>query len=294
MQQLFNAWLLLVILSSNIFSCAKALNVIWAINCGGPEHTDIHGIHYQRDSSNVGVASDYGRNLMITRVVPQDQILYQTERYHTASFTYDLPIPGNGDYVLILKFSEVWFANPNQKVFDVVLNGEHTIVSSLDIFAKVGRGIAHDEVVPFKVKDGRLFVGSDVSQIGSTPKRLSLEFVKGDRDNPKINAIVLVKGSIDEIPRLPALRESNNDESLLPDLDEELQQQRAGQQQHQQDRLNVNNEADDEEARKRRSRLASGPKTLDPYQSDPASTALLPVLIAVAAALPLFFCLCKL
>ena len=41
------------------------------------------------------------------RVSQQDQILYQTERYHTTTFGYDMPVQGDGDYLLILKFSEV-------------------------------------------------------------------------------------------------------------------------------------------------------------------------------------------
>ncbi len=53
---------------------------------------------------------------MIQRVVPQDAILYQTERYDTKTFGYDFPIKGDGDYVLVAKFSEVYFTAPNQKV----------------------------------------------------------------------------------------------------------------------------------------------------------------------------------
>ena len=90
--------------------------IIWAVNCGGDAHTDVNGIRYQRDVLTTGISSDFGRSLMIQRVPPQDQILYQTERYHTATFGYDIPVKGDGEYVLVLKFSEVWFAAPNQKV----------------------------------------------------------------------------------------------------------------------------------------------------------------------------------
>ena len=68
---------------------------------------------------DIGIASDYGKTLMIQRVVPQDQILYQTERYHVDTFGYDVPISRDGDYVLVLKFCEVWFTAPNQKVSEV-------------------------------------------------------------------------------------------------------------------------------------------------------------------------------
>ena len=90
--------------------------VIWAVNCGGDAHTDVHGIRYQRDSLSEGISSDYGKSLLIQRVVPQDQILYQTERYHISTFGYEFPIKQDGDYVIVLKFSEVWFTAPNKKV----------------------------------------------------------------------------------------------------------------------------------------------------------------------------------
>lgn len=132
--------------------------VIYAVNCGGDSHTDVHGIRYEKDPlhGKIGIASDYGKRLLIGRIPPEDHILYQTERYHTNTFGYDIPITSDGDYVLVLKFCEVYFNAPNQKVFDIVLNGEHIIVSDLDIFDKVGRGFAHDEYIPFKVSKGKI------------------------------------------------------------------------------------------------------------------------------------------
>ena len=130
--------------------------IIYAVNCGADAHTDIYGIHYERDPLNnkVGIASDYGKRLIIGRVSQNDQILYQTERYHTNTFGYDIPLNTDGEYVMVLKFCEVYFNAPDQKVFDVVLNDDHTVVSDLDIFDKVGRGIAHDEYVPFQISKG--------------------------------------------------------------------------------------------------------------------------------------------
>lgn len=54
--------------------------------------------------------------MQIQRVAVPDQILYQTERYHNGDFGYSIPLKEDGDYVLVLKFSEVWFNTPNQKV----------------------------------------------------------------------------------------------------------------------------------------------------------------------------------
>lgn len=71
---------------------------------------------YNRDPLNIGEASDYGKTMTIGRVAAQDQVLYQTERYHNADFSYSVPLSSDGDYVLVLKFSEVWFNAPHQKV----------------------------------------------------------------------------------------------------------------------------------------------------------------------------------
>lgn len=101
----------------SLFRPLEALGeVVFAVNCGGSAHVDVYGIHYHKDNLNVGFASDHGKNLAIRRVPQQDQILYQTERYHTGDFAYNVQIKSEGDYVLVLKFSEVWFTEPNQKV----------------------------------------------------------------------------------------------------------------------------------------------------------------------------------
>lgn len=190
--------------------------IMFALNAGGESLTDSYGIHYRRDNLDVGVASDYGKSLNIARVVPNDRIIYQTERYATETFGYDIDLPKatDADYVLWLKFSEVWFNAPNLKVFDVTLNGI-VVVKDLDIFARAGRGIAHDEVVPFRIKQNKLFVGD---QSTSFNKQLRVEFVKvlftldskyipthihhliiikTEFDNPKVNAIIVMKGTPD-------------------------------------------------------------------------------------------------
>lgn len=55
--------------------------VIYAINCGGEEHTDSNGVKYEKDPLKVGTASNFGQSLpSIGRVSKADEILYQTER----------------------------------------------------------------------------------------------------------------------------------------------------------------------------------------------------------------------
>lgn len=115
--------------------------VVFAINAGGEAHVDQHNTEFERDPlmDRIGIASDFGKNLLtIGRIdYMPDEYLYQTERYHTSTFGYDMPLNGDGDYLLQLMFSEVYFKASNMKVFDVVLNQQHTVVPNLDIFHKV-------------------------------------------------------------------------------------------------------------------------------------------------------------
>lgn len=259
-------FLLCTVLLNSCVLDTFCLEVIYAINAGGEAHTDSYGIRYARDPlmGKVGTASDYGKQLLIGRVNSADQILYQTERYHHSTFGYDIPISEDGEYVMVLKFCEVYFNSPNMKVFDVVLNGDHTVVTDLDIFERVGRGIAHDEYVPFKVHGGKLIYNDEESDI--LAGKIRVEFIKGYRDNPKINGIAVIKGKIEDIPQLgPIPQEPEEYHSIQ----------------------------EDEEETTVRSRHTSGPRTPDPYSIDDSSV-MLPVFVAIGAFIPLLFCLCRL
>ncbi|XP_042193402.1 malectin isoform X1 [Callorhinchus milii] len=267
-------WLLLAAaLATARWCCASGLadKVIWAINAGGEAHTDIHGVYFRRDplEGKVGRASDYGMRLPILRSAPEDQILYQTERYNEESFGYEVQIKEEGDYVLVLKFAEVYFAQSQQKVFDVRLNGQHVVVKDLDIFEKVGHSTAHDELVPFIVRKGKLSVQGEVSTFNG---KLLVEFVKGYYDNPKVCAVCIMKGLVDEFPKLlphPGLEKKEEEEE----------------------------EEDYEEGSEKKppskKKVKSGPRTPDPYASDNSSL-MFPILVAFGVFIPTLFCLCRL
>lgn len=258
----------LIIFSTILFASADYVDgygeIVYAINCGGEAHIDSYGINYEKDplQGRIGTESDYGKRLIIGRVSSEDQILYQTERYHTNTFGYDIPV-SDGDFVLVLKFCEVYFNSPNQKVFDVVLNGEHVVVSELDIFDKVGRGVAYDEYIPFSVSKGKLLINDEKSDVRGG--KIRVEFIKGYQDNPKINALLLVKGHLDDIPKLPPIQTEQEQVEEVKDEPEVVP----------------------------KSRRPSGPKQPDPYTMDDSSL-MLPVFIAIGAFIPLLFCLCKL
>ena len=107
---------LTLLLMAALCVSALGLEAIFAVNCGGGRHRDSFGVEYQKDTLGIGTPSDHGKSLIIRRVPETDAILYQTERYHYQDFSYDVPIPGDGEYVLVLKFSEVYFQSIGGKV----------------------------------------------------------------------------------------------------------------------------------------------------------------------------------
>ncbi|XP_064109046.1 malectin-A-like [Macrobrachium nipponense] len=278
--------MLLLLLFLIFFSRVAGLGeVIYAINAGGDAHIDVYGVRYEKDplTGKIGTASDFGKQLVIGRVPPGDQVLYQTERYHHSTFGYDIPLKGDGDYVLVLKFSEVYFNAPDQKVFDVVLNGEHTVIPALDIFGRVGRGVAYDEYIPFTIVGNTLQAAGQESIVKGS--KVKVEFVKGYKDNPKVNAVFVIKGRLDDVPKLPPLPREE-------DLDNDLEDSRlpSGNQINNNNNNNNNNNKQQQSTAKRR---PSGPRTPNPYASDDTSS-MLPIFVAIGAAIPLLFCLCKL
>lgn len=171
--------------------------VVLAINCGGEEYVDSNGIKYIEDKYfSKGQTSDFGLNYDISDT--NDMELYQTERWFSDTFSYSLPLSADGVYTLILKFSEVYFQSSGQKVFDVAL-GKKVVLKRLDIFDKVGKAAALDEPITFELKKGFVYIKGEKLQgaYDSKEKTLSVRFVKGSADNPKINAILLFKGDLE-------------------------------------------------------------------------------------------------
>ena len=107
------------------------------------------------------------------------------------------------------------------KVFDVVLNGDLTVTSDLDIFEKVGRGVAYDEYVEFSVENNKIIYQGEESEISAAGK-IRVEFIKSYRDNPKINSIILIKGTINDWPKLPPLPVEQEEDDLADELKVDL------------------------------------------------------------------------
>ena len=68
----------------------------------------------------------------------------------------------------------------------------------MDIFSVVGKLNAYDEYIEIKLNDNKIIHNKSeaVGAYDPSKKTLKLSFVKGPKDNPKINAIVVLKGGV--------------------------------------------------------------------------------------------------
>ncbi|XP_050439161.1 malectin-like [Adelges cooleyi] len=124
----------------------------------------------------------------------QERILYKIERYPDTTFSYKIPIEDDGDYVILLKFSETKSCAPGVKVFDVVLNSQHIIPYNLDIFN------AYTDYIEFKVYREKLYWDEEVSEIKSN--KIRVDFIYGEHGAPSISTILFAKGNINNVPKL--------------------------------------------------------------------------------------------
>ncbi len=120
-----------------------------AINSGGAQFTDSTGVTYLADSKFTGGSADKTTALIAGTT---NDALYQSERW--GNFSYNVPVT-NGNYQITLKFAENYFSAAGQRVFNVAINGQ-TVISNLDLFAKVGKNVAYDVVIPVTVTNGTI------------------------------------------------------------------------------------------------------------------------------------------
>lgn len=179
--------------------------VVVAINCGSRTayESEKSGVTFRADQYyNSGVESTSGELYPNSWPDYQDIELYYSERYgKNEAFSYSLPLPKtniDGHYVLVLKFSEVYFNSARSKIFDVGL-GTQTVLWGLDIFDKIGKFAPFDVFIEFDIKNDKVFyLGEDVPSAITKQGELLVNFLKGKADNPKVNAIALVKGTLED------------------------------------------------------------------------------------------------
>ena len=141
------------------------------LNAGGPAYTGGDGRAWHADMDYTGGGS---ASTAATIGGTSDATLYQSERYGNM-FSYAFFLP-NGTYSVGLKFAEIYWSSPGQRVFNVAINGQ-TVLSNFDILATVPKNTALDKTFTASVTNGTLTVSFTTV-----------------RDNAKISAIEIVPG----------------------------------------------------------------------------------------------------
>ncbi len=152
-----------------------AVGTSFAVNSGGGQYTSQSGTVYQADTDySGGTAASTTANITGTN----DPTLYQTERYGK-TFAYNIPL-ANGNYDVTLKFAEIYWNAPGQRVFNVSMQGTQ-VISNLDIYAQAGKNTAYDVTVPASVTNGTLNISfttvvdnAKISAIEITPATVNL------------------------------------------------------------------------------------------------------------------------
>ena len=124
------------------------------INVGGPGYTSTGSVDYLADQRYSG-GKIYGYEAAIANT--DDDILYQSERH--GNFSYSVPVPGNGPYVAVLMFAEIYFqaatssGGSGSRVFDVYVE-DQLVRSGFDMIAEAGSQTAIIQRYLAEVVDG--------------------------------------------------------------------------------------------------------------------------------------------
>jgi hypothetical protein len=165
----------------NLQPPAGAFNPIF-VHAGGAAYTDTLGQSWSADTGfSGGQTSATSSNITNT----PDPSLYQTERYGNFSYTFTVPA---GNYTVILKFAEIYWTSPNQRTFNVSINGT-SVLTNFDIVSAAG--------APLKAIDQSF----NVSVTGSS---ITVQFSQGTVDLPKISSIAIKRGSSVNVQINPA------------------------------------------------------------------------------------------
>ena len=161
------------------------------VNTGGSSYTDPLGQVWSADTGFSGSTSTFSNSSAISST--NTPTLYQTERFgpdpaNPMNYTFNVP---NGNYIVNLKFAEIYATGAGQRVFDVSINGQ-PVLTNFDIMALVPRLTAIDKPFPVSVTGGQIVIA--FQSIVDTPKISAIEIV-ASAATPALTTISPVSGT---------------------------------------------------------------------------------------------------
>lgn len=174
--------LMLSVLTLILTSDVLAQTVI-RVNCGGGAYRDRFGNDWSSDQKyrpgswghvNGGYSLIYPYSIKGT----VDDPLYQAERNALDFYRFTVP---NGNYVVQLKFAELYYKKVGQRIYHVSIEGKR-VMQDFDMFATAGFARAIDRTFQVTVNDGRLdiffetiYTAPGISIAHSNVKAISVE-----------------------------------------------------------------------------------------------------------------------
>ncbi|MDD2335986.1 MAG: malectin domain-containing carbohydrate-binding protein [Geobacteraceae bacterium] len=184
-------------------------SVLFAANAGGSQYTSSsEGVTYLADTNYSGGNTS---NTTATISGTTDGTLYQGERF--GNFSYNVPVT-NGNYSVTLKFAEIYWSAPGQRVFSVNVNGK-TVLSNLDLYATVGKYTAYDVVIPVSVTNGAINIDF-ISKVDNA-KISAVEVAPSANNSYNITAAAGTGGSITPIGATTVNSGSSQSFTITPD-----------------------------------------------------------------------------
>ncbi len=121
------------------------------IRCGAVgSYTASDGTIWQGDQYSTGGQLVY-TGYPVSNTTDTTLYRYARQGYY-GDFSYNIPV-ANGAYQLTLKFAEIQYGSPGQRVFNVAVNGTQ-VLTNFDIVAQTGYWTAIDKQFPVTVSSG--------------------------------------------------------------------------------------------------------------------------------------------
>jgi hypothetical protein len=140
------------------------------VNAGGGAYTDPGGNLWAADTGYNGGLT-YATSAGIANTTTP--VLYQSERYSTSPLQYQFSGIPAGVYTVKLKFAEIYFGSPGQRVFNIALNSQ-TVQTGFDIVAAAGGAYkAVDLSYPVTVSAGQIVI--QLTPVVENPKISAIE-----------------------------------------------------------------------------------------------------------------------
>jgi hypothetical protein len=124
------------------------------VRAGGSAYTDEQGHVWAADTGFSG-GSTYSSLKAVSGT--RASLLYQTVRWSNGPFQYEFSVP-DGTYSVTLKFAEVYYTKPGQRVFKVLVNGQELLPSFDPLLAAGGPDTAVDRQFHITVTGGRITI----------------------------------------------------------------------------------------------------------------------------------------